>query len=331
MNNLKTWIFLLLFIFQQKSHAKNLNIFNIRILTMNRPQSLTRMLSSIKKMRIENYTIDIEFFVDAVPITNKIDKKTIKIIENFNWTNGKKIYITNPINKGLKNQWMRPYNSKAPLLILEDDIVLCDNFFDFGKNALKNIAKTKQKNIFGVSFQNLRLILKDDNCPNFETNKFLSKNVKLNSTYFLMQMSTWAPIVFSDKWNELINFYKKCQLMNIIHCIPGSISNLWYETSGSFIQFFLYIKQYFLMYFYIDKPIIINKFENGLHFKNVKKAKNLICGDLSKTQITYNQNVFYDQGFNIYTSKNISLESFKNKSRASQICKYKPKKIKKFR
>ncbi len=327
MNFLIGWILFYFIFFIKKNYAMKPNIFNIRILTMNRPQSLTRMLSSLKLMRIENHTVNIEFFIDAVPITNTIDINTINIIKNFVWAYGEKTFKTNPINKGLNYQWMKPYYSKAPLLILEDDIVLCKYFFDFAQSALHNIANNSQKNIFGVSFQNLRLILKDDNCPNFETNKFLSNNVNLNSTFFLMQMSTWAPIVFSDKWNELINFYKQCQLMNITHCIPGSISNLWYETSGSFMQFFLYIKQYFLMYFYLGKPIIINKFENGLHFKNVMQEKNPICEDFSKIQITFNQNVFYDQGFNIYTSKNISLESFKNKSRTSKICKYKPKKV----
>ena len=304
------------------------NLLNIRILTMNRPKSLKKLLNSIESIDFQNYQINLEFFVDVDSKFNRVDNETLELIKSFSWDYGNKTFVVNKKSIGLKGQWFRPYYYDAPFVILEDDIELCNNFFEIAKKSLVHIKSIGRNDIFGISFQKLRLILKDDNCPNFKPNLFLSNNVEKNSTFFLSQMSTWAPIVFGDKWNELLKFYEYSKKSKFNHCIPGSIANLWYETSGTFMQFFLYAKNYFLMYFYLDEPIIVNNFEKGLHFK--KKTNFEKCwSSTSELSIMFNSKIFFDQGFNIFnfskiTNINSILRNMDNKTQ----CNYKPNKQK---
>lgn len=276
-------------------------LFNIRLLTMNRSKSLQRLLDSILKNEMKNYTINMEIFVDAVPGSNKIDEKTITVIKNFKWSFGKKEVFLSKRNVGLKNQWLRFYNKQEPLLILEDDIILCESFVPVAVKSLNYLSKINNTNIFGISFQKLRLILKSDNCKNFEPEKCVSKYIAKDNVFFMMQMATWAPMVFSNKWNELIRYYKnsKIQEEKLIHCIPGSIANLWYNTSGTFMQYFFYVKKYFMLYFSSENNLALNMFENGVHFKKKTKLLNDKCMNFSQTEkIIYSTKYFYDYGFN---------------------------------
>lgn len=274
--------------------------FNIRILTMNRSKSLERLLDSFKYFDDTDVKIDLEIFIDALPITNNIDFQTLNIVQNINWSYGKKEIVINPKNYGLKKQWLRPYFKNEPLLIIEDDIVLCKSFFKIAEKSL-NFLKTKNNtNVFGVSFQKLRLILKKNNCNHFEPEKCLKNKVKENNIFYLQQMATWAPLVFRDKWNELIEFYESSKYVKppLNHSIPGSIANLWYNTSGTFIQYFFFKKKYFLLYFNTKNHIALNFLEKGVHFKKKKTEQMGICADSNETdKIDFSSEQYFDQGF----------------------------------
>jgi len=306
------------------------NIFNIRILTMNRPKSLERLLKSLLKLKIENYVINLEFFVDALPFTNINDNNTLEIIENFNWSYGKKELFCNSINMGLKNQWLRPYHRKQPLLILEDDLILCEHFMNIAEKSINFLAKKKKDNIFGISFQKLRLILIADNCKNFEPGKCLRNNVKKNRSFFLQQMATWAPLVYSEKWNELIDYYENSKKRENfeIHCVPGSIANLWYNTSGTYMQYFFHLKKYYMMYFNTEDHFAINFLEQGVHFKKQLIKNNSKCVNSSLMELfKFEKSNFFDNGFNRIDSnlKNSLDVGILNKLSKFDKCKLKSK------
>lgn len=171
--------------------------------------------------------------------------------------------------------------------------------------ALKYLKTKKDENIFGISFQKLRLILKPDNCKNFEPAKCLQKNVKNNHAFFLQQMATWAPIVFSHKWNELVKYYMDSILSEkqIVHCIPGAISNLWYNTSGTFMQYFFQVKNCSMLYFHTQNHIAINMKEKGLHFtgkREIVADKCLTAWEAKK--IGFENVSYFDNGFNKFSN-----------------------------
>ena len=261
---------------------------------MNRPKSLS-------KLKIQKNKINVEFFVDAMPLTNKINSETLEIIKNFNWSCGEKEIFCNSKNMGLKNQWLRPYYRKQPFLILEDDLVLCENFMSIAEKSINFLESNTKKNIFGISFQKLRLILIADKCNNFEIGKCLQKSVKKNQSFFLQQMATWAPLIYSEKWNELIEFYEnsKKNPKNEIHCVPGSIANLWYNTSGTYMQYFFHIKKYYMMYFNTEDHFAINFLERGIHFKKKNSRNNCKCVNSSVIELLgFDKDAFFDNGFN---------------------------------
>lgn len=315
--------FFLLFYFFLLSNCKN--ILNIRILTMNRPNSLNRLLQSLLHADYCDDIINIEFFVDAQPNSNLIDKKTENIINHFQWKVGSKKVFLNRINAGLKKQWMKYYNESVPFVMIEDDIKVSKDFYKISKKILKFLEPEDTSNIFGISLQNLHLLLKNERCSYFNARYCSGKFVKLNQTFLIPQMSSWAPIVFAKKFNQLIRFYEKFeQQQTFVPCIPGAITNKWLDTAGTFMQYFFYINNYFMIYFNIEKYIIMNFREKGEHFNRNEGFEELEEYDYKKDTISLTLNDYYDHSLKkIKYGDNFSFDqSIQNISNIEKKCIY---------
>lgn len=306
------------------------NIFNLRILTMNRPKSFERLLNSLIAADYENKTVNLEVFIDFDNDCNCHNVKTLELAKTLKWNMGFKTICLSPKNMGLKRQWLQPYNYSVPFIILEDDLIMSRNYVQAAILSLKYIDDEKLENLFGVSFQKLRLILKNDNCPFFGVKQYLSKNIKKNSVFFIPQMSTWAPLIQSKKWNELINFYQmSLKNESLIHCIPGAISNMWYNTSGTLMQYFFFLKGYFMMYFNIEEHIVYNFLEPGLHFKKGKNKREPFNPYKIQTKLLFNKNYVFDQGFNKVTNFTLVIPSKSTQNmKREEKCKFKNRPIK---
>lgn len=274
------------------------NIMNIRILTMARPRSLKRLLDSLMQANYLNDIINLEIFVDCMANSSLIDLSTKVLVQNFNWSFGAKSIKFNRYNKGLKRQWLQNYSFDVPFMIIEDDIIVSKDFYKISKQAITYIStKTSiKKYIFGISLQKLTIIIKNDNCPFYNTRICLKKlKLKTNETFFLPQMSSWAPIVFPEKWKMLIEYHNYFKTLNNTYpCIPGAITNRWLDTSGTFMQYFLYVKAFFMMYFNIQSDIIFNFREKGIHFSGKSKLPSYKSFVFSKTKIKYKHENFFD-------------------------------------
>lgn len=288
-----------------------MSLLNIRILTMNRPTSLKRLLSSLLSANFTNDTVNLEIIVDALPKNNKIDESTKDIITKYQWPHGKKNIIFKEANCGLKTQWLQEYIFSEPLLLLEDDLIVSPIFYTLIRDIL--LLKKKKaylfKNIFGLSLQKLEIILKNDNCPYGKPDICLKKYVKAEQNFFLPIMSTWGPVVFGENFNELIKYATSfSKNFDTYPCIPGAVTNKWLGTSGTLMQYFFYIKNYFMMYFNIKDDLIFNYKEIGLHF-NGKEKKRKIRLVHEKINLKINFKLFFDHGFNpINISKNFTFD-----------------------
>lgn len=292
------------------------NFLNIRVLTMNRPKSLVRLLNSINKNLYQNDSVNLEIFIDTEPFSNKIDEKTLTIAKTFSWRFGKKIVVSNKVNLGLRKQWFRKISNSIPVLILEDDLIVADKFYEIIKKSLKFLKKKNYENIMGIALQTIEIIIKKNNCPYYEPSPCIEKHVPNNSNFFLSQFSSWGPVVFSEKWNELIDMFTFSQKKKLFHCIPGAISNKWYNMASSFAQFFMYTKGYFMMYFYTQDKLIHNFKEKGLHFTGRKSNETYTLFNESICSLKMSTEYFFDNELNLLNQKlllPINIQNFNSK------------------
>lgn len=283
---------------------------------MNRSHSLMRLLNSLQNGKYEQDIVNMEIFVDAMPNTNTSDGLTKTLLQNFEWSFGSLFIEYNKYNFGLKRQWLRKYKYSAPLLILEDDLELSFDFYRIAKQSIRYVNSLNNSKILGISLHQAFFALQRKNCPYFLPQKCLKKFPELkNSSFFAPIMSTWAPIVFSGAWNQLVDYSNYFfNLKNNLPCIPGAITNLWLDTSGTFMQYYLYIKSMFLLYLHIDYDLVFHHREMGLHFKGTEPKKIPKFYKFNQLKIFYNTMYVFDHAYN---QLNNGLSSYFNQSMQS--------------
>lgn len=289
---------------------------------MNRPESLKRLCNSLKNTNFLNDTVNIDVYVDAIPKTNLSDVATKVFLDNFEWRHGKLNVFYESTNIGLRNQWMRKITHSSASMIIEDDLIVSPDFYKIAKELLLFVKQQNNNNIFSIAINRLKIILQNDNCPYFNISKCLINFVKHNSSFFIPLMSTWGPIVFRDSWNALVDFYNDFYKISYnLPCIPGAITNKWLDTSGTFMQYYVYKKSLFVMYLNIDSDIVYNTKAKGLHYTGKDFNVNPYFFNYARNNISLNLDYVFDQGFN---ALNIGLNSSFNLNRNSKTnCKIK--------
>jgi hypothetical protein len=261
---------------------------------MNRKMSLERLFHSLSAVDFLNDTVNIEVYVDAIPGSNYIDNSTRQFLDTIKWNHGKIDIFFQKINIGLRNQWMRKYNFDVPFTILEDDLLLSQDFYKVTKKAIAFVNSQNSSTIFGIGHK-LKILLKNDNCPYFAPEKCLNKAIKKNCSFFVPIMSTWAPVVFSQSWNLMVDYFIQFSMSKHNYpYIPGAITNKWLETSGTFMQYYLYTKNMFVLYFNIDYDIVHNTKAKGLHFSGKEFNLRPKFFNISLVNITFAKSIVFD-------------------------------------
>mmetsp|Transcript_2765 Transcript_2765/g.9695 ORF Transcript_2765/g.9695 Transcript_2765/m.9695 type:complete len:348 (+) Transcript_2765:142-1185(+) len=113
------------------------NILLIVVLTMNRPESLSRLLTSLANVHT-SFVVDMHIEIDFIKdIRNQAEidanSRCRKIAADFSWTSGKKTVRRRLKNVGLSLSWFEiPFSTNHQFVsILEDDMELSQNFFEF--------------------------------------------------------------------------------------------------------------------------------------------------------------------------------------------------------
>ena len=79
--------------------------WNICVLTMDRANSLKRLLKSLQIAKYEDINVDLSISVD-VRNTSQMDEETVQVAEKFLWTHGRKMITIHKTNQGLLTQWL---------------------------------------------------------------------------------------------------------------------------------------------------------------------------------------------------------------------------------
>ena len=222
------------------------NNISIILFAYNRPSHLRRVLIALENQNIH----EINLFLDGPKNNNdKIIQKEIKqsfVNNKFNKKIKRNIFISKK-NKGLAVSLKKGITKIAKkckfLIILEDDCIPREGFFEFIKENMNNLKKLK--NIGAICCYQI---------PEIHEKFFFDKNLKtIELKYFI----PWGWCVLSENWLKFMKYNKNNEKVkdSILNKIKKSVKDEKKIWSYSFIK---YNYQKKLSYLYPSKSLVKN-------------------------------------------------------------------------
>ena len=257
------------------------------VLTRNRPDSLSRLLYSLKESFYYGDRVDLDVWIDRLS-SGLVDNKTLQVSNDFYWRYGVKTTHVQESNVGLSTQWKTTWNAslkgslkentKEIAVILEDDLKVSPFFYKWLKKCHR--AYGKRSDFAGCTLQRASLCAKQ--CKKINGSP---PNTTTNFLYPLI--GTWGYSPSASSWVEFTNWDKNFKNKPYV---KGLTPTNWYkgfERSGRCpgvkcmweMTHIKYSDVFNKKTAYVkcpnEKTLASNYLEPGLHFKR-KKKKTLI-------------------------------------------------------
>lgn len=219
-----------------------------------RPQSLKRILDSVGSAF---YDQEVLLYIS---IDGGGDEAVKKEAEKFQWSHGKKELVFHDSNLGLKKhilgcgELVREHDG---LILLEDDLVVSDNFYHFSQLAFSRYAENEQ--VEGVSLYSH---------PYNETSQFPFIPREDGSDVFFFQYApSWGQLWIRDRWKDFMKWYADNPGRRIGDGVMMPQNILWWPE-GSWKKYYI---QYILekdKYFVYPRRSLTTLFgDKGTHFR----------------------------------------------------------------
>lgn len=192
---------------------------NIAIITVayNRVNSLQRLL----------YSLERAYYDTTIPLIISVDKSDTDVVEHFaddyHWPYGKKIVDKHDQNLGLRPHMMslgKWFDSYDALVILEDDIVVSPNFFNYTKQTVDKYSSSSD--VAGISLYGFGV--------NYQTGLPFQPFKDEHDVYFMNCAMSWGEIWMRDSWKCFSDWYIQHQEFTIEPHLPKRICQ-WNQKS----------------------------------------------------------------------------------------------------
>ena len=266
----------------------------IRIITMDLPTSLQRLLASLNDAHYDNDTVHIEFYVDKPKITADQTNylAVVEIVKAFKWKHGSLQKNFEKQNAGIFKMWVRPFPVKVNdtatkpfLMVLEDDIEVSPFFYTWAKKVLLTYAPHGDGNLYGFTIQRSHGIIGTKKGERW-VETYHDRNVSSSAPFFRYQLlSTWGQIFFPRHWNAFVNWAVVAKnQVGFKPCVPYLVSNYWYQANPDKIwsvwfNYFVYHSGLTNLYINFNHlspvnnyALLLNYRENGLHYSSKSNA-----------------------------------------------------------
>lgn len=266
--------------FETVNNAKNQNIlpscndsnFTIIVLTMNRANSLQRLLKSLQKTDFDGDNVNLVINVDF----SNDNQKVQDVSRSFSFNHGCKTVNFFNESKGLAMSWFTawyPRHENDYSIILEDDLEVASSiWYLWLKRAWKAYGRdSNAKNeISGISL-----------CRQLFRNRELTNKT---DPYLYPMPGSHGFSPSPQKWQKFINWINSIDIFNHDLTTPGiDTSNYWKSLKteekkrGMWTQHFIYFTVENNLFCLYKNPIngkalVSHWREKGVHFKN-KKGK----------------------------------------------------------
>lgn len=224
----------------------------IVVVAFNRPRSLLRLLGSLANAHYPAKDILLIISIDK----SDNNEDVLKIANNFEWNFGTKEIKYNETNLGLRKHVLQcgaisqQYDS---VIVLEDDLYVSPNFYEFSLAALK-FSEDKEY-ICGISLYNHQL-----NVHNREN--FSAIEDGYDNWYFQFA-SSWGQVWSKKQWGGFMDWYLSNQKLEDNISIPLNVLK-WSDKSWLkyYIVYLIEEKKYF---FYPKVSLTTNFSDAGTH------------------------------------------------------------------
>lgn len=260
----------------------------IIVVTYNRPNSLLRLLASLKVAKYSN--------IDEITLIISIDKtesaEVYQIAEDFEWI-GNKIVIKHEVRLGLKKHILSCgdlTSTYGAVIILEDDLFVSPFFYEYTEKALD--FYNNKTEIAGISLFNYKYLENLDLLFHPYFSGF--------DTYFIQYASSWGQAWTLKQWDEFKQWYQNNNEWEVDDKRIPSFVLSWPEKSWKkyFIKY-LIERNKLVVYPYISYTTNFGEiganegYKNNLHQVNLNQGLNINFGLIE---------FFYDAYFQINPS-----------------------------
>ena len=173
----------------------------VHVIAYKRPESLTRLLSSLRVAHYDGDKVDLHLHIDAAATAAESDRvarvRQMANAEQANWRFGAVTVDEAPSHRGLRDMWLQswvPRTNSERGLILEDDIELSPQYYRWLKSA--HAAYAGSSSLAGISLQRLAW------SPSGRPLNRLPGHVPLLS----QTVSTWALSPSAEHWRGFQRF-----------------------------------------------------------------------------------------------------------------------------
>lgn len=187
---------------------------NIAIVTIayNRPDSLLRLLNSLKKVDFEDHNVPLIISIDYSG-----DDSVHKLAQSFEWEFGEKRVIQHPSNLGLKRHVLscgdlvKEYDA---LIVLEDDLIVSPALYSYTYRAVDKYKD--DSNIAAIS-----LYSKEWNESAWKP--FVPAQTQ-HDTYFVQIAESWGQVWMRDSWMKFRDWYdNNCEPFSDAFGVPNDV------------------------------------------------------------------------------------------------------------
>ena len=240
--------------------------FEIIVLTMNRVDSLKRLLDSIEASDYGQDTVRLTVQIDFAPDNAAVQE----LAESFAYSHGPKVIQVAESNKGLRAAWLEAWkpgdnNKDRHAIILEDDLEVSPVWYQWVKRAWDTYQDATD--MAGISLNRQDLI------PDKSVKNFSIVNDHKPFLYKLVGSQGYSP--HPAVWQQFLDFCATVDLDKFAADVPGLITSEWYSKlpkRGMWTQLFIYFcEQHNLYNLYVtlpdEKALVTHWREIGEHFQ----------------------------------------------------------------
>jgi len=197
------------------------------VMTMNRAESLQRLLNSIRRAQYEGDRVDLDIWIDRIDSTAPLNRNISRVVTGFSWPYGAKTIYTRRQPGGLYQQWMYTWDLNSPgdiAVILEDDLEVSPAFYQWLK-----VARSKYGNDADVGGYTLqRQVLRPRKPPPavYQGNLRLPADV----TVFKYRLQgSWGFAPKREKWREFLRWYESKRILGEKPYVDNLKTTEWYK------------------------------------------------------------------------------------------------------
>jgi hypothetical protein len=256
----------------------------ILVVAFNRPKELANLLKSLASANYDEIdNVDLVISVDGGG-----DLEVINVAQEFSWDMGSKKVITLGNNIGLKRNIIESssvVNEYDSIVVLEDDLIVGRNFYQFASIALDYYKKDKR--IAQISLYNPRYN---------ETANMPFEPIKDEYDSFFIQLSSsWGQAYTKEQWEQFLSYYKENNSFDSSE-IPPNV-RIWPESSWKKEHIgYLVKKNLYVVYPYVSYTTNVGSIgqnhvsESNLYQSTVNvysNIKSIRLADFDKSVIKY--------------------------------------------